>query len=439
MIAVVISVHTSYQYLYIKNNRKDFFVCLFFFIFIKKEVKRMTVDISFISIPIICLLVIFAIMWPFYTIVAALFPTPKIKQRATNPFISIIIPACNEERVISQCIKNFEKQSYKNFELIIICHNCTDNTYLVAKKAAKTFSEIKVRVIEYKTKEAGKGIALNKGLELANGELFSYFDADARTNVDFFENIIKYMESGYVCTQSKIVAGNPHDNFWTRIQGYEMLVFAMVFCEGRYKLGLNSGIGGTGVTIKTEIIRKVGGFGNSLVDDLDLCMELTKRKYKIAFARDATVYDEKPHTWSGAFKQRTRWFKGHFNVLFERLWETKARPHDLLYLLSPSVVIALWISLVLGIVYVFQIFVLKNIYITYYGITLQTLIFLTIPYVFQFFIGVAKEEGSLKAVKNTILYIFPLYLWTFIWYIVMFKAIGVKSWETTKTTHIGSE
>lgn len=395
------------------------------------------IDLSFVTFPLICLLVIYAIMWPFYTIVSLLLPTPKVKRGNSNPLISIVIPACNEEMVIEQCIKNFVKQTYKNLELIIVCHNCTDRTYPIAEMTAKTITEIKVKIIDFKTKEAGKGLALNKGLELATGELFSYFDADARTNEQFFENTIKYMDSGYTCTQSKIVAGNPNDNFWTKIQGYEMLVFAMVFCEGRYKLGLNSGIGGTGVTIKTEIIKKIGGFGNSLVDDLDLCMELTKRGYKIAFAEDSVVYDEKPQTWSGAFKQRTRWFKGHFNVLVERFWETKKRPHDMLYLLSPMVVIALWISLILGLSYMVQIFILKTIYVTYYGITLQTLAILTTPYVLQFFIGIKKEEGNLRALKNTFLYLFPLYLWTFIWYIVMFKAIGVKSWETTKTIHIG--
>ncbi len=101
------------------------------------------------------------------------------------------------------------------------------------------------------------------------------------------------------------------------------------------------------------------------------------------------------------------------------------------------VVIALWISLVLGILYLTQIFIFKNIYITYYGITIKTLGILTMPYFFQFFIGLSKEEGNLKALRNTILYIFPLYVWTFMWYIVMFKAVGVKSWETTKTTHVG--
>lgn len=397
------------------------------------------IDLSFITVPLVCLLVIYAVMWPFYTFVAALFPLPKVKRGDSSPLISIVVPANNEEKVIGQSIRNFARQTYKKLELIIVCHNCTDDTYPIAKKVAESVSEIKVKVIDLKTREYGKGLALNQGLKEATGELLSYFDADGTTNDKFFEEMLKYIDSGYDCVQSMIVAKNPNDNFWTKIQGYEMLVFAMVFCEGRYKLGLNSGIGGTGVVIKTEIMRTIGGFGNSLVDDLDICMELTKRGYKIAFARDCVVYDEKPQTWSGAFKQRTRWFRGHFDVLSSRFRETIKRPLDLLYLLSPTVVIALWTSVALALLYIIQIYIFKTVFITYYGITLKTLAILTVPYILQFFIGVAKQEGTLRALKNTILYVFPLYLWTFIWYLVMFKAISVKSWATTKTLHVGGE
>ncbi len=397
------------------------------------------IDISFVSVPLVVFLAIYAVMWSFFSFAAAVLPFPKIPERKTSPLISIVVPANNEEAVIGQCIRNFARQTYRKIELIVVCHNCTDNTYAIAKKAAESVSEIKVKVIDFKTKEAGKGLALNRGLKEAEGELLAYFDADGKTNIEFCERAIKYIDAGYDCVQSKIVAQNPNDNFWTKIQGCEMLVFAMLFCEGRYKLGLNSAIGGTGVVIKTAIMRLVGGFGNSLVDDLDLCMELTKRKFRVAFANDCVVYDEKPRTWAGAFRQRTRWFKGHFDVLFARVWETIKRPHDMLYLFCPVVVIALWTSLGLGLFYIYQALVLKTILVTYYGITVKTLAILTAPYLLQFFIGMAKHEGGLKAVKSTILYVFPLYLWTFIWYLVMFKAVTVKSWAPTKTAHIGAD
>lgn len=54
------------------------------------------IDLSFISIPLVCLLVIYAVMWPSYTLVAALFPTPKVKRGDSSPLVSIVVPANNE-------------------------------------------------------------------------------------------------------------------------------------------------------------------------------------------------------------------------------------------------------------------------------------------------------------------------------------------------------
>jgi cellulose synthase/poly-beta-1,6-N-acetylglucosamine synthase-like glycosyltransferase len=395
------------------------------------------IDLSFISIPVIIFLLVFTCMYSVYT-PAIFLKGPSIKRKDAEPLISIIIPANNEEGVIEQCIRNFARQTYKKLELIVVCHNCTDNTYPIAKRVAESVSGIAIKIIDFKTKEAGKGIALNCGLEAATGDLVAYFDADGTTNDEFFKNALKYIDSGFHCLQAKLGIKNP-DNILAKLQGYEMQIFSTLFCEGRFKLGLNSGICGTGVVIKTAIIRAIGGFGNSLVDDLDICMKLTKRGYKIAFANDCIVYDEKPLTWSGAFKQRTRWYAGHINVLFDKFTEVLKRPHDLLYLLAPLAIPALWISLTLGVFYAFQIYILKTVLFVFYGITLKMLVVLTVIPVIQVFLVLAHDEGKLKALRTTMFYMVPLYCWTFVWYIVVFKAIRVKSWATTKTTHIGGE
>jgi len=48
--------------------------------------------------------------------------------------ISIIIPACNEEKYLLDTIKSIKSQSFKDFEIIVVCDGCTDNTPLIAKK-----------------------------------------------------------------------------------------------------------------------------------------------------------------------------------------------------------------------------------------------------------------------------------------------------------------
>ena len=392
-------------------------------------------DLSFISAPVIAFLLIFTCMYSICA-VAIFLKGPSVKRKETEPLISVVIPANNEELVIGQCIRNFVRQTYKKIELIIVCHNCTDNTYPIAKRVAESVSAIKVKVIDLKTEEAGKGLAMNRGLEEASGELLAYFDADGTTNDRFFEDALKYIDSGFDCVQAKLGIKNP-DNILAKLQGYEMLIFSTLFCQGRYNLGLNSGICGTGVIIKTKVMKIIGGFGNLLVDDLYLCMELTKRKYKIAFAKDCVVYDEKPLTWSGAFKQRKRWYAGHINVLCDKFTEVLKRPHDLLYLLAPIAIPALWISLILGILSAVQIYIFKTVFFAFYGITLKMLGILTLISVIQVFLVLANDGGKLKALRTTMVYMIPLYCWTFVWYWVMFRAIGVKSWSTTKTTHIG--
>jgi hypothetical protein len=46
-----------------------------------------------------------------------------------KPLVSIIIPARNEEAVITRTVSSCLLQTYENIEVLVICHNCTDRTY----------------------------------------------------------------------------------------------------------------------------------------------------------------------------------------------------------------------------------------------------------------------------------------------------------------------
>ena len=73
--------------------------------------------------------------------------------------------------------------------MIVVCHNCTDSTY---KEAQHT--DARVRVFELNTKESGKGIALNFGLEKANGNLIMILDGDGILSNDFVEKALPLFE-----------------------------------------------------------------------------------------------------------------------------------------------------------------------------------------------------------------------------------------------------
>ncbi len=104
----------------------------------------------------------------------------------TTPFVSIIIPAYNEQLYIENCIEHLQNQTYKNKEIIVVDNNSTDNTVALAKKK-------KVRVVT----ETMQGItpARQKGFHEARGEIILRTDADAKPPKDWVERIVVYFNN----------------------------------------------------------------------------------------------------------------------------------------------------------------------------------------------------------------------------------------------------
>ena len=87
------------------------------------------------------------------------------------PLVSIVIPAYNHEKFLSQAIDSVLEQSYSNIEIIVIDDGSTDNTVDVLKSYGKN--------IYWQTQEnIGQAKTLNKGWSTANGEILSYLSAD---------------------------------------------------------------------------------------------------------------------------------------------------------------------------------------------------------------------------------------------------------------------
>lgn len=82
---------------------------------------------------------------------------------------SVIIPAHNEQAVISRALSSIEAQSFKDYEIIVVCDACTDNT----KEIAELYG---AKVIEIDAHSSGA--ARNAGLDNANGEWILFCDAD---------------------------------------------------------------------------------------------------------------------------------------------------------------------------------------------------------------------------------------------------------------------
>jgi len=92
-----------------------------------------------------------------------------------STLVSIVMPAFNAGKTIEKSIESVLKQSYKDWELIVIDDGSTDNTKEIVERLIK--KEKRIRLITTQ-KNIGCALARDKGIEASNGRWIAFLDAD---------------------------------------------------------------------------------------------------------------------------------------------------------------------------------------------------------------------------------------------------------------------
>jgi len=228
-----------------------------------------------------------------------------------EPFVSILIPAHNEENVIENTLLNILSVDYNKYEIIVIDDRSTDNTAFVLNKLSQKYPE---KVKYYTRKEdafPGKSAVLNEAIQTVQGEVICVFDADAKINPDFFKKILPYLadpDTGAV--QARKVISNKDINLLTRCQNNEYALDTH-FQRGRDAIRGAVELRGNGQLIKKEALIDVKGWNNySITDDLDISTRLHLKNWDIRFCIDTEVYEEGVVKFLPLLKQRRRWVEG---------------------------------------------------------------------------------------------------------------------------------
>jgi glycosyltransferase involved in cell wall biosynthesis len=102
-------------------------------------------------------------------------------------FISVVIPAHNEESVIAKAITSVLDSTYKNFEIIVVNDGSTDKTKKITQNLIKNNSK-KIKLLDY-YRGHSPAFARNRGAEAAKGDILFFLDADDWMRKDTLENI----------------------------------------------------------------------------------------------------------------------------------------------------------------------------------------------------------------------------------------------------------
>ncbi|HEX6028198.1 MAG TPA: glycosyltransferase [Nitrososphaeraceae archaeon] len=149
------------------------------------------------------------------------------KKRSTNdssiyPFVSVIVPARNEQDHIKRCLLSLLAQNYPNFEVIAIDDSSTDNTLKIMKEIEKKVlpkNRLKIISLIHKPDNwTGKTWASQQGYLQSSGSILLFTDADTNYNSkDTILLTISYMQKQNLDVLTGIAYTEALRDFWSKI------------------------------------------------------------------------------------------------------------------------------------------------------------------------------------------------------------------------------
>jgi cellulose synthase/poly-beta-1,6-N-acetylglucosamine synthase-like glycosyltransferase/peptidoglycan/xylan/chitin deacetylase (PgdA/CDA1 family)/spore germination protein YaaH len=231
-----------------------------------------------------------------------------------EPFVSIIVPAYNEEFVIEATIRSLLNSDYDNFEIVVVDDGSVDRTSEVVRHQFE--DEPRVRL--FTEPNAGKAAALNHGLRQAKGDIIVGLDADTQ----FPAVTIRALARRFVNPKMGAVAGNAkvgnRINIVTRWQALEYITSQNMDRRAFASLNCITVVPGAVGAWRRELIERCGGFSmDTLAEDQDLTLQIRKLGYEIGYEETAIGWTEAPQTLRQLAKQRYRWAYGTLQCLWK--------------------------------------------------------------------------------------------------------------------------
>lgn len=210
------------------------------------------------------------------------------ERRAVLPRLSVIVPACNEERTLAAALSSLLTVDYPELEVILINDRSTDATGDLMESLAAGDPRVQVlHLSELPDGWLGKNHAVHRGAAMATGEWLLFTDADVHFGVDSLAQALSLAERtevDHLCVGPRIECRT----FWEKVfLGF----FGTAFCF-RYRPDLVTQPGpyhvGVGAfnCVRTSVYRQLGGHSTlamQVIDDMELGKLVKGRGFRQLF------------------------------------------------------------------------------------------------------------------------------------------------------------
>jgi peptidoglycan-N-acetylglucosamine deacetylase len=231
-----------------------------------------------------------------------------------KPYVSVLIPAYNEESVIVSTVRSALASDYPHLEILVVNDGSTDRT---AELVRQNFGRDR-RVRLLMQSNHGKPSALNHGLAEASGEITVSIDADTIVDPEAVPRLVRHFADPKVAA----VAGNVkvmNRNRWiTRWQALEYITSQNLEKRAFDLLNCIPVVPGAVGAWRTDVLRSSGGFsGDTVAEDTDLTLTIRRNGWKILYDEEAIGRTEVPETVDTLVRQRFRWTFGTLQAVWK--------------------------------------------------------------------------------------------------------------------------
>lgn len=262
------------------------------------------------------LMIIFFTIYYFFISWFGLFGKKKeVKIYDEIKTFAMVVCAHNEAAVIAPLVDNLRKLNYNSdlYDIFVVADNCQDDTAEVARKAGAIVHE------RFHDTKKGKGYAMDWMFERLfkmdrHYDAVCVFDADNLVHPNFLKEMNSRLCNGEKLIQGYLDSKNPTDTWVSGVFSISFWIVNHVWHLAKYNMGLSACLGGTGMCIDTDILKRYGWGATCLTEDMEFTMKAMMENIPTTWAHDAIIYDEKPLTFMAAWNQRMRWAQGHFDV-----------------------------------------------------------------------------------------------------------------------------
>jgi len=272
------------------------------------------------------------------------------------PFVSIVVPAWNEEKTIVRTLETLLVLDYPKdkYEIIVVDDGSTDKTSeKVRQFIARKKPEVALKL--FKKENGGKGSAMNYGFKRAKGEIVVNMDADSFVEPDALKKMLGYFEDKKVAAVTPAMSVYKPQGFWLNLQYAEFMLGIYL----RKIFDLNESIHvipGPFSAYRKSFFEKHGYFDeHNPTEDTEIAMRIQARGYKIKNSISANVYAKQPNNFKGILKQRLRWYYGFTKnaANYPELFPPK-RWDNLAFLILPSAFVSVLIAIAMLFVFFYQ-------------------------------------------------------------------------------------